>query len=169
MWGSASLYLPLEPHIYSFHTITHLYLVGRIMVVGHIPIIHTLLNVHQSHRHDGTHPSLLMSWQHSGEVAFSHVSVQWWAAQWGMTSPVCLPTQPCYLTKESSRPQNDLQCNASSPYDLTTHPFPPSMGKTNHPQGQGYTWSAMHLVQDLAMLASSGWNCSKNEHLQIYL
>ena len=34
MWHSASLYLPSEPCIYTFDTLTHSYLVGRSMVVG---------------------------------------------------------------------------------------------------------------------------------------
>ena len=41
MWGSTSLYLPSEPCIYTFHTLTHSYLVGRSMVVGHILTVHT--------------------------------------------------------------------------------------------------------------------------------
>ena len=41
MWGSASLYLPLEPCIYTFCTLTYSYLVGRSMVVRHIPMVHT--------------------------------------------------------------------------------------------------------------------------------
>ena len=38
--GSASLYLPSEPHIYSL-SLTHSYLVGRGMVVGHISTVYT--------------------------------------------------------------------------------------------------------------------------------
>ena len=41
MLGSASLYLPSELHIYSFHTLTHSYLVCRSMVVGNILMVHT--------------------------------------------------------------------------------------------------------------------------------
>ena len=45
------------------HLLTHSYLVGRSIVVWHILMVHNMFfNVHQSHRHDGTHHSLLMSW-----------------------------------------------------------------------------------------------------------
>ena len=94
MWGSASLFLPSEPHIYSFHTLTHSYLVGRSMVIGHIPMVHAFFNVIYHHRHDGTYPSILnelgstlvrllshmcqycpwgdMNSQHSGELSVRH-------------------------------------------------------------------------------------------------
>ena len=61
MWSSAFLYLSSEPHIYSFHSPINLYLVGQSMVVGHTPMVHTCSsNVHQSHRHDSTHPGLFL-------------------------------------------------------------------------------------------------------------
>ena len=49
MWGTASLYLPSEPYINTFHTLTHPYLVGRSMVFGHIPMVHTCSLMCTSH------------------------------------------------------------------------------------------------------------------------
>ena len=46
MWGSVSLYLPSETCIYIFHTLSLSYLVGRTMMVGHIPVVctHSLMS-----------------------------------------------------------------------------------------------------------------------------
>ena len=41
----------LQSHIFT-HLLTHSFLLGRSMVVGHIPIVHTCSLICQSHRHD---------------------------------------------------------------------------------------------------------------------
>ena len=58
MWHIASLYLPSEPHIYSFHLLTHSYLVGRSMVVWYIPMIHTCSLMCTNHIDMTAHSSL---------------------------------------------------------------------------------------------------------------
>ena len=79
---------------YSFHILTHSYLVGRSMVVGHIPMVHTFFNVHQSHRSDSTHPSLFyrvgyhsyIYMEHS-TAGYIHISHFWSNASRKVTHP----------------------------------------------------------------------------------
>ena len=45
------------------HTHSHMVTADRSTVVGHVPTVHTCsFYVHQSHRHDSTHPGLFTSW-----------------------------------------------------------------------------------------------------------
>ena len=61
IWGSASLYLPSEPHIYSFHILTHSYLVGRSVVVGHILTVHTCSLMCTNHINMTAHTPVLFT------------------------------------------------------------------------------------------------------------
>ena len=75
---------------------------------------HMFFYVCQSNRHVDIHLSLFNGLGHSGEVAFSHVSVlslaglelltQWWAAWWGVTSSNILTYSAmsyCWMYEES--------------------------------------------------------------------
>ena len=53
-----------SPSVLPFiHTLIHMVTVDRSMVVGQVPMVHTCsFYVHQSYRHDSTHPGLFTSW-----------------------------------------------------------------------------------------------------------
>ena len=100
--------LPLSAFGVTHLLISHTHVVGRSLVVRHILKVYTFFNVHESHRHDGTHPSLLMSWGALWWCCFLtcvstvpeetwtpntlvdcsvrfELQTQWWTAQWGVT------------------------------------------------------------------------------------
>ena len=71
MLGSASHDLPLEPHIYSVYTLTHSYLVGRSMVVGHIPMAHTCSLMCTNHKDMTSHTQAFIT-----ELGTSHIYLE---------------------------------------------------------------------------------------------
>ena len=56
---------------YSF---THSLIADKSMVVGHVLMDHTFFYVHQSYRHDSTHPGLFMSWGALWEPLHAHIT-----------------------------------------------------------------------------------------------
>ena len=63
----------LQSH--TFTHFTHSYLVGQSMVVGHIPMVHTLFDVHQSHRNDSTHPSVFYPVRYHSYIGEAHLGI----------------------------------------------------------------------------------------------
>ena len=69
--GSVHSSICLQSHGFTHFTLTHSHLVGKSMVVGHILMVHTCsFNVHQSHRPDSRHPSLLFT-----KLGITHIYV----------------------------------------------------------------------------------------------
>ena len=79
MWGSASIYPPSEPYIYSFHTFTNSYQVGKSMVVGHILMVHTCS---------------LMCTNHIDMMAHTQAFLKCWGTLWWSCFFTCVSTVP---------------------------------------------------------------------------